>query len=765
MTRTIRFLGLSVACTLFATAVDAQNGASTSTGAPSAEAADAGGLETIIVTAQKRQENLQNVPISVKAITGDQMRYRQINTAVDLLTVVPGLEVNGTLGKNVPVFSLRGISMRDFSFNQDGPVATYYDEVYKGNFPLLGVYMYDLERVEVLKGPQGTLYGQSTTGGAINVISRKPDFTTGGYVSVGYGNYDHLRIEGAAQTSLTDKLAVRLAFVRDRADGYVQNVSPGQPNVSSTDEYGFRGTLRYQADDFDFILRGVYSRRDPYYDGGIPWALGPKGIGKGIYEFFGGHSDFRVGLNKWQISDLNPARNPSTLNSVSATINKKLNDNLTLTSISAYDDGKLNVGINTDGSYLQEVQVDFTGRTEQFTQDLRVTSDYVGPFNYILGAYYSQERANDTATNHFFADIDVNGDAVINFKDCVASLARKLAPVACAQHNQFEQIINSSALYTDVNYALTDKVKLRAGLRYTHDKGALNDFLAQITGNDGVPVVNTIPGGVNLNATTGRDFSTNNVSGKAGIDYTPMPNVLLYLNYSRGYRRAAFNAQAFSANQLNVAKPETVDAVEGGLKSELLDRRLLLNGAIFWYGYENQQFVDPGTGVVQQLIGLPKSRIIGEELEVAYRLTEDITFSGNLSQLNTEILQGVSSGKSVAGNQLVQAPPLSITSAIDWTIPVHGVGAADVLIDGERTGRQYFDILQRASTSQVAYWTMNANIRLHTNDDRRGISFWAKNITDTYYYTVMSDFRSSLGFAYGRPAPPRTFGVTVDVKF
>ena len=762
MTRTCRFLGVSAACAVFATSVYGQNATSTSTGAPSAEAAV---LETITVTAQKRQENLQDVPISVKAITGDQMRYRQINTAFDLLSVVPGLEVNGTLGKNVPVFTLRGISMRDFSFNQDGPVATYYDEVYKGNFPLLGVYMYDLERVEVLKGPQGTLYGMSTTGGAINVISRKPDFTTGGYLSVGYGNYDHLRIEGAAETPITDKLAVRLAFVRDRADGYVQNVSPGQPDVSSTDEYGLRGTLRYQADDFDLILRGVYSRRDPYYDGGVPWALGPKGIGNGIYELFGGHSDFRVGLNEWQISDLNPVRNPSTLFSVSATINAKLNDALTLTSISSYDDGKLDVGINTDGSYLQEVQVEFTGHTEQITQDLRVTSDYAGPLNFILGTYYNQERANDTATNHFFADIDVNGDGVINFKDCIASLARKLAPVACAQHNQFEQTVDGSALYTDVNYAVTEKVKLRGGLRYTHDKGTLQDFLAQITGNDGVPVVNTIPGGAILNATTGRDFSTNNVSGKAGIDYTPMSSVLLYLNYSRGYRRAAFNAQAFSANQLNTAKPEIVDAVEGGLKSELLDRRLLLNGAIFWYGYKNQQFVDPGTGVVQQLIGLPKSRIVGEEIEVAYRLTEDITLSGNVSQLNTEILQGVSSGINVAGHPLVQAPPLSFTSAIDWKIPISGVGAADVRIDGERTGRQYFDILERASTSQAPYWTMNANVRLHTNDDRRGISFWMKNITDTYYYTVMSDFRPSLGFAYGRPAPPRTFGATVDVKF
>ena len=163
---------------------------------PAAEPADTASMdpssemEEVTVTALRRSERLQDVPVSITALAGAALAEQKITNLTDVVSLVPNLQAGGTVGEGVPVFALRGVSMADFSLNQQGPVATYYDEVYKGSFPFLGLDLFDIERIEVLRGPQGTLYGKNTTGGAVNLISRKPGFDTEGYLTLGYGNYD-----------------------------------------------------------------------------------------------------------------------------------------------------------------------------------------------------------------------------------------------------------------------------------------------------------------------------------------------------------------------------------------------------------------------------------------------------------------------------------------------------------------------------------------------------------------------------------------------
>ena len=174
----------------------------------------------IIVTAQKRAERLQDVPVSVSAISGDALQQSRVTQADELVTKVPNLQLTSTVGDNTPIFALRGVSMSDYSLNQASPVATYYDEVYKGNFAFLGVAMFDLERVEVLRGPQGTLYGKNTTGGAVNLISRAPKLgEVNGYLNLGYGNYNRIDVNGGINVPLGETLAARVAFTYAKADG------------------------------------------------------------------------------------------------------------------------------------------------------------------------------------------------------------------------------------------------------------------------------------------------------------------------------------------------------------------------------------------------------------------------------------------------------------------------------------------------------------------------------------------------------------------
>jgi len=188
----------------------------------------------IVVTAQKRSERLQEVPIAVSAIGGDSLERQRVTQADELASKIVNLQLTSTVGDNTPIFALRGVSMSDYSLNQASPVATYYDEVYKGNFAFLGVAMYDLERVEVLRGPQGTLYGKNTTGGAVNLISRTPVLgDTEGYLNLGYGNYSRYEANGAVSVPLGEALAARVAFTFSRADGRVQNQTPGEPSPPS----------------------------------------------------------------------------------------------------------------------------------------------------------------------------------------------------------------------------------------------------------------------------------------------------------------------------------------------------------------------------------------------------------------------------------------------------------------------------------------------------------------------------------------------------
>jgi len=221
--------------------------------------------DEIVVTATKRAENVQSVPISVSAIGGEALSRSRVTNVDDLVTKVANLQLTSIVGDNTPIFALRGVSMSDYSLNQSSPVATYYDEVYKGNFAFLGVAMFDLERVEVLRGPQGTLYGKNTTGGAVNIISRNAKLgDTSGYVNAGYGNYNRVDLNGAVNLPLGENAAVRLAGTYANADGWFRNVVPGKADLASVREYAFRATVNVRASDaIRFTLRASTSFQNP----------------------------------------------------------------------------------------------------------------------------------------------------------------------------------------------------------------------------------------------------------------------------------------------------------------------------------------------------------------------------------------------------------------------------------------------------------------------------------------------------------------------
>lgn len=714
----------------------------------------------IVVTALRRSERLQSVPASITALGGDTLAESHISSSAELSASIPNLQTTSTVGENIPIFSLRGVSMSDFSVNQQSPVATYFDEVYKGSFPFIPIGLYDLERVEVLRGPQGTLYGKNTTGGAVNFISRLPQFENEGYLRLTYGNYERTEATGALNLAFSDKTAARVAFTFGRRQGWFKNRAPGQPDLNEARNYAIRASLRTKpTDNLELVLRLSTSLDNPYNYGiyGRPLA---NGIGNGVYEAFGLKSYFRTGLGLREIETSYGARRHQRTSSASLTANWDFADGLTLTSVSSYDRGQLHNPEDTEGSPRQVNDNDIRARGYQAAQDLRIASSFDGNLNFIAGAYYNVEKLRASTEYRFFTDIDVDGNGTINGADCAVDFF-----TACVYRNSFVQKKSTTALYSDLTIKVTDAVTLRGGLRYTWDRGRMSDFKAQAFGKDGSPVVNTIPGDpVNFDATTGREFSKGSFTGKVGVDFKLSPDQLLYASYSRGYRGSSFNSQAFFApNELTVAKPEVVDAFEIGAKTQFFNRALTLNGAAFYYSYQNQQALSL-IGVLQPLINVPKSQIYGAELEIVARPTAALTLKGAAGYLSTEIKRGVVSGLDLAGNRLPNAATWTFNGSADLDLFKTQTSKLEAGVQASYSTKQYFDLFNTERNAQKAYVLFNAQTTYRFADERYGVQLWVKNLFNKNYVTSALDV-SGLGYDYFHLGEPRMYGITLDGKF
>ena len=396
---------------------------------------------------------------------------------------------------------------------------------------------------------------------------------------------------------------------------------------------------------------------------------------------------------------------------MSLTINYDFSDSLSLTSITSWDDGQFKLPEDSDGSPLNVLFIPYDFDAHQVAQDLRLISDLDGGFNFILGGYLSREVVEGGTTISFYSDIDVNFDGSIDYQDCIDSAATigtesQIFPVGCTVSNSFKQTRDSAALYFDGSYDLADAVKLRFGARYTHDSGDLDGFRSLLLGTDGVELANLIPGSADVPGPgTRRSYSDDEVTGRLGLDYMTNAGNLLYVSLSQGYRSSAFNGQAFfDSSELTVVKPETLAAAEAGFKLDLLDQRLRLNGAAFWYGYEDQQFLNvDATTAVQQLVNVPKSSIYGGELESEYRVTDRLRFNGSIALLHSKIDEGTLSGVDLVGNALPLAPEFRLALGMNWDIASFSYGNLELQVDGSYVDSQYFDVFNQDVTQQDGY--------------------------------------------------------------
>jgi len=771
--------------------------------APSGRGSSRRRLQKVIVSAvaPKGGEDEQSVPASMTVLSAAQLQQTPMDSLSDLAARVPGLEVNGMLGEGTPLYALRGISALDDGRAQSGPVATYVDGVYEGNVVLMGVDLFDLERIEVRRGPQGTTDPMSATAGAIDFVTRPPGFDDEGYLTLGTGDYGRQEAEGALQGALGDTIAARVAFTYTKVDGFVHNLLPGHPDLEGVNQYGVRlSTLYRVSDDLDLSLHYSQSLQDPQnyavIDGcvtpPVPATCAPGGVGfTGYYRTTAGTlSGAPLAADEIAQNYTLPRRQPDQ--GVSLTIGWRPRSTLALTSITSWNEGSLFNPEATDGAPLDVLKTVSYEHVGQTAEDLRLSVSAGNRLTLLLGARYQHQDLFDTL------GVQLLDDPAFGFyhdwRDCAASSfapgvgysAGTLLNPGCQYASGFDERQNSSAAYSNIDYRISRRVTVHTGLRFDHDEAVQSSAFAQLRGSDGVPIANIVPGalvnGVSvpvealpgspdyaaiIGATTGQTLADSIGTFRVAIDFKATRDSLLYLSYATAYRPAAFNPVFYaSAADLTRVAPEKLGTVEAGFKTSWLDERVQVDAALYHAQYEDQQSLDTLPTGQQLLINLPRSRIDGSELDIAVRPAPTLVFDAGAALLDSDIQQARIDGGllDVAGNRLPFAPSVSGTLSADWSAISWRSAKLTLHADGRYVSKEYFDLANDESIAQGGYGTLNARATLQAPGDRWSVSGWCRNLTNRLYWTDAVNLEA-LGFDYRHRNVPRMYGVDLTLRF
>jgi outer membrane receptor protein involved in Fe transport len=749
MNRNILFASIAVLALEAAAASHAQ----AQTAAPAAAAqpgSDASTVGAIIVTAQRRSQKLLDVPIAIQATAGSELRTRQITTVEGLVQLIPDLRIGSAYQSVNQDITIRGIGpANQYNFNTNAPVGLYMDEVYQTFQASPGLQLFDLDRVEVLKGPQGTLYGRNTTGGAVNFITKNPSLNKdalNGNLAASVGNYEHYDVEGGSDITVIDGvLGARVSGFYSNGDGYIKNLAKTGPRTYGSDDTAQgRLVVRYVPSPiFDATLKVYLNRFQGSTPGALEFGVGPGGANALGYS--------RAGLNNQEV-DFNYA---GSLKTVSDDVGLTMNWNLgkvKVTSVTATERSSAHISNDCDGSPFDICDADYNLHGSQYSEDLRAQySD--GPLNITAGGFYGAD------TYHHLANVGFFGAAFLQ--------------------NTYNQVRRSYAFYVDGTYNFTDQLSLTLGLRETQDETRISRLqTALLSSLVGTPVALSIPASATFDPNAflpAVERDSNGLTGRAVLSYKFTPQVMAYVSYSHGYRAGAFNGQQFfSANELNYVGPETDDNYELGLKGAFFERRLQLTSALFDTEIRNQQVLSavniPGVASYPALAGL-NGRVRGFEIDAQGVITETLRGHVAFTWLDTRYDNGqVTEGVDVGGHRFPFAPDYSLRAGLDWRLWEAGERKLTLSGDVDYTGHYYYDpqngvgsVGAHFKNGQEGYALVDT--RLTYDMGRVQVTLWAKNLFDKFYLTYVSNAESSFGSDFGIRGVPRTFGVSANVSF
>lgn len=715
MTNFVRTLLFGASLTVLGSTQAFGQAAAPAAPSPAPQADESVGIQDIVVTAQKRSETANRVGMSITAISSDTLTKANVVAVSELAKVVPGFTFTEA-PRGAPVFAIRGIGFQDSTVGSASTVALYLDEVpisfpMEARFPAL-----DLERVEVIKGPQGILFGQNSTGGAINFIAAKPTEDLHAGMDLSYGRFNLIQGSAFISGRVAENVKMRLSVTGVHSGGWQSNrwlngrqgvvyqnladsTSPLVPITLGRDyqnslgaKRGFAGRLITEWDPTDALkvtlnVNGWFDKSDsqaaqllyahpllatvPY----VPYDLYPTPPRNAR------DADWDPYPNNYRLPGsfgrAEPLRHDDTFFQASLRLDYSLSDQLRLTSISALSRYKQNFALETDGTALSDFQIGNTARARSFTQEVRLTGDYDN-IKFIIGGNY--ERHNVDQEDRYYFDLSSVNLGLFNAVD---------------SHGFFREPIRTIAAFGNMDFKPTDIITLHAGVRYTKDKrsytgctadtgsgsiGNAFNILIPLINPPGAPFTPIQPGGCYTsnqlsdpalvtvsnpqglyNAPGLAHFKLNedNVSWRLGVDLQATPTTLLYANVSKGYKSGGFPAVNVASNvQLEGVKQESILAFEAGVKASLFDRRVQINLAGFYNDYRNKQLrgriLDPFGyfGVLDKLLNIPKSRVYGADFQVQVAPTQGLNLNFGGTYTNTRVTGHTDGFYDPAGNQI-----------------------------------------------------------------------------------------------------------------
>ncbi len=718
------------------------------------------GVQDIVVTATRRSANLQTVPATVTAFQANTLTSLGVRTVGDVQNVVPGLVVN-RLGEGINLY-LRGVGTTSAGYTTEPPVAVYIDGFYLPN-PGSSVFSFNnIERIEVLKGPQGTLYGRNTTGGLINVITRDPASRPALDASLSYGNYDTFAQNLYGSAPLTDNLAVNVAITHTKqADGWGRNLFTGNQNLT-LEETGVQAKLRWEPTNGTKVtLRGMYVHVDT--DQGDVEAIYPGAVG----------TDGTPYLGRYRNADRRDGRVVSTLYNVGLKIEQDIGF-ANLQSLTGYLDSKGTSQVNTraePGNLIPSqtsVYANFPGSSKTFSQEIQISSkkSETSRIEWIGGFFYFHDNA--TAASETFGS-------------CAGTVC---SPAPIPTRTVGFPLTRSYSGYAEGTYKVTARTRLTLGLRYTSDEKSLTGYVEPLPGLPNSP--SALPASTVLHpgdpypgnaAGIATSVTFSKLTYKAVLAQDLSDEIHAYASYNRGFKSGGYSPTAFN-NQ--PSRPEILDAFEVGAKSDLFNRLMRVNLSAFYYDYKDIQVrttappAAPGTSI---LFNAAAAHTKGVDADINIVPSKSLSITGSLEYLDAryvsfanatctrpQMIGGAILGGNASyacdnsGHNLPEAPHFSYTLGAVYTIP-SSVGTFALAANDSYKSRFFWDPNNRLS--QSPYHIVGASLTWTSAQRRYDVQLFVRNLTKTYYF--ISGTESSIdGYS---PGAPRTFGVIAGLHF
>jgi iron complex outermembrane receptor protein len=755
-----------------------------------------GALEEIVVTAQKREQNLQDVGIAVSAITGADLNALGAVTATDITKSMPAVVLTQPNGPSSFTLSIRGITQNDFADHQESPAAIYVDDVYVSQMAGLAFSLFDIDRVEVLRGPQGTLFGRNATSGLAQFVSRRPTDDYEGYVDVTTGEYNLFRVEGAVSGQLLDGVDGRIAFESNHYDPLFTHfgIAAGQSSENG-DDWALRGQLLFKlGDKSELLLIARVAKED--VSAGAWESRSTYSIGNGVDTFLPPNVDVGYG----------PGNHGPCTNGTNTT------------PCTGYPSSG---AFSTYGNFQGYAIIATSGFTAKYTQDLgfaKLTA--IGDYQKLTKNYAEDSDTTPQTWFQFFNGSDVNqesgelrlngGDDKLNWTTGLYALridgnyyegwdgnfnyqaGQFITPSNPGGAWPYPSVpgtdggvpqtkvpyslrTNSEAVYAQGEYRLTDLVGFTLGGRYTYDKKDYNydwypqELFPQNNVGNQVVQLTPVPGLALYNYSN--TLRSNLWSGKAEMDLHFTPDLLTYLSFNRGVKGGGFNAPLFpntiSTPALLAAleiKPEELNAYEVGVKSEWLDHRLRFNGAAYYYDYKNNQVLTYLYAVAQLIRNAP-AKNKGGEFELEYAPTERLRLGLGAAYVDAIVMNIDARGTGVPGNYTPSNAPRWTGNALArYTWPAF-TGHLSAQVDGNYLSKFWFGVADIPDIQQGSYGLANARLSYLTHSEKIEAGASVENLADKHYATMGFDNTGVNNLAQTYPGMPRWFKVHVNYKF